>query len=127
MIELNGEILPPLNGYLNNSTNSTNETSSTVELGLIRFENNMPIMIVGSHELRGKVEKLAMPFVVMRKILSTSDEFQNISSKDDNNNKDTSKINDPHVISNNVRTSYEVAAIIRRKFIFTEYPNAIIR
>ena len=39
MIELNGEILPPLNGYFSNSTNTTNETSSTVELGLIRLEN----------------------------------------------------------------------------------------
>lgn len=89
---------------------------------------NMPIMIVGSHELRGKVEKLALPFVVMRKIISTSDDFQNISNTDGNNNKDTSENNYPRAMSNDVSsTSYEVAAIIRRKFIFTEYPNAIIR
>jgi len=65
------------------------------------------MMTIGNHELRGKVEKLANPFLVMKKVVGGSS--SNRSSQDSQD------------------VSYEVAAIIKKKLLFTEYPNAIIR
>jgi hypothetical protein len=85
-------------------------------------------MIVGNHELRGRVEKLAMPFVVMKNyhvIGGAHDEQLNV----ENGKTQTKEHNSVIDIEANrtIRTSYEVAAIIKKKIIFSEYPNAIIR
>jgi hypothetical protein len=85
-------------------------------------------MIVGNHELRGKVEKLAMPFVVMKKyhvIGEAPDEQLNVEK----GKTQTNELNSVTEIEahRTKRTSYEVAAIIKKKIIFSEYPNAIIR
>jgi hypothetical protein len=59
MIELNGELCLP-----DNENNSTND----MELGSVHFANDStPIMILGSHELKGSVVTLKQPFAVLKK------------------------------------------------------------
>ena len=56
-------------------------------------------MILGSHQLKGKVEKLNEPFTVMEK---QYDEHQKLES-------------------------YQVVGVVRQKHMFNQYPKAIMR
>jgi hypothetical protein len=80
-------------------------------------------MIVGNHELRGRVETLAMPFVVLQKNHVT--EQLNLEKCKTHSNELNSVLNNETNYS--TRPSYQVAAIINQKIIFSEYPNTIIR
>lgn len=80
-------------------------------------------MIVGNHELRGRVEKLAMPFVVLQKNHAME---QLHLEKGKTHSTELNSILDNET-NPNISPSYQVAAIIKKKIIFSEYPNAIIR
>ena len=57
-------------------------------------------MILGSHQLKGKVEKLKQPFCIMEKTY----------------NPDTEELD-----------CYKVVGVIRQKILFNQYPKVIMR
>ena len=74
LIELNGELIPPKTP-MSSSELSTSSTllnldpsdSIKVELGSLYFDpKGTPTMIIGSHELKGSVQKLSNPLVLLR-------------------------------------------------------------
>lgn len=84
MIELNGELLIPQDAGKENGSKQTSHPNE-FELGSLRFEGEVcnsyamsepseadlssqtPFMILGSHELKGSVEKLKRPFCLLKK------------------------------------------------------------
>ncbi|KAL7517773.1 hypothetical protein ACHAWF_000153, partial [Thalassiosira exigua] len=63
MIELNGELLKPLD----EPRAAPGAVGRQVELGSVKFDaDGSPTMIIGNHELRGKANKLKEPFAVLR-------------------------------------------------------------
>lgn len=62
------------------------------------FRPKNPTLILGSHQLKGKTEKLKEPFSLMEK---TYDENQELS--------------------------YRVIGFVKQKFIFNQYPKVIMR
>mmetsp|Transcript_6562 Transcript_6562/g.13710 ORF Transcript_6562/g.13710 Transcript_6562/m.13710 type:complete len:141 (-) Transcript_6562:136-558(-) len=101
MIEINGEILQPTESTTPKDKENHPQSDATkdqVELGSLWFDaNEVPHMIVGTHELKGKVETLKQPFCVLEKESST------LST-----------------------TSYAVQGIISRKILFSQYPKTIL-
>jgi hypothetical protein len=85
-----------------------------------------PIMTLGSHELKGKVETLKQPFVVMKKKRkrgeSADDGDGDSSSKMD---IDSSGERESPILKESV--SYEVAGIVKKKMLFDNYPKSIMR
>mmetsp|Transcript_18261 Transcript_18261/g.25731 ORF Transcript_18261/g.25731 Transcript_18261/m.25731 type:complete len:140 (+) Transcript_18261:148-567(+) len=115
MIELNGELIMPKD--LPNAENDENQTSTSVlgddrvELGAIRFtEEGKPMMTVGSHELKGSIVNLKEPFAVMKK-------KRKRSSKSDNGDDE----------NNSSLVEYRVMGIVKKKFLFDQYPKSIMR
>jgi hypothetical protein len=101
LIELNGELVPPAN--LSKGQNDENDDnlveSDRVELGSLKFTpEGTPIIIVGSHELKGEVIRLKEPFCVMNK-----------KRKRDEN------------------VEYTVVGIVTKKLLFSNYPKTIMR
>jgi hypothetical protein len=60
-------------------------------------------MILGSHQLKGKVEKLKQPFCLMEKVYS-------------NGNGHGGSLE-----------AYQVIGIVRQRYLFSEYPKVIMR
>ena len=85
-------------------------------------------MTLGSHELKGRVEDLKQPFVVMKKKKRKRDE-----SGDDGDGGDSFSMMD--IDSPDERASaksgesvsYEVAGIVKKKMLFDNYPKSIMR
>mmetsp|Transcript_18577 Transcript_18577/g.44853 ORF Transcript_18577/g.44853 Transcript_18577/m.44853 type:complete len:193 (+) Transcript_18577:82-660(+) len=123
MIELNGELLPPVQyptidqcrTVLGNSTCTATSSSSSssaattqpsaqpaVELGQLQLdgEDETPVMILGSHQLKGKIEKLKEPFCLMEKVY----------------NKENQSLE-----------AYQVVGIVKQKYLFSQYPKVIMR
>jgi chromosome transmission fidelity protein 8 len=93
MLELNGElILPSMDekGIVHNGN---------LELGSLSFVNAVtPTMIIGGHELKGKVVKLDKPFAMLKKRKRDKGE-----------------------------TFYEVLGLVTTKLLFDQYPRSIMR
>ena len=71
-----------------------------------------------------------MPFVVMKKKKVLGEGNNNEELNIANGETPLLKYNDQSPdfqVQSSIGTSYEVAAIIKKKIIFSEYPNAIIR
>jgi Ctf8 len=116
LIEINGELLLPTSG----SSPSKNENrdpdesarnepplvdvASELELGAVDFVNDKPIMILGSHELKGTIEDLKQPFCVLKK--------EHDSSADD---------------GNKTNSQYTIQGVITKKILFNQYPKIIMR
>ena len=62
-----------------------------------------PVMIIGTHELRGTVEDLAQPFCVLQKGLASNNDT-------DDNSKE-----------------YRITGLVNRKIVFNRYPKTIMR
>ena len=60
-------------------------------------EQDKPVMTIGSHELKGKIETLKQPFAVMKK----------------------RKLEET--------TEYEIVGVVTKKFLFDQYPKSIMR
>ena len=80
-------------------------------------------MILGTHQLKGKIEILDEPFCVMEK-----------QAKCDGNDDDADAVMDDVEAdelllssSSSSKTSYNIVGIIRRKFLFNQYPKTIMR
>lgn len=87
LIELNGELIMP-----------NDEGNKDLELGSLTFDDETPVMIVGSHELRGSIIKLKQPFAVLRKQKGSESDVE-----------------------------YEVVGMITKKVLFDQYPKSIMR
>jgi len=70
-------------------------------------------MILGSHELKGTLEPLEQPFVVLRAATTTKRKRD-----DDPTTEKRTKTE---------KEGYEVAGIIRQKLLFNTYPKIIMR
>ena len=66
-------------------------------------DQQTPVMIIGTHELRGKVEDLAQPFCVLQKASSNN-------ADDDDDSKE-----------------YRITGLVNRKIVFNRYPKTIMR
>ena len=88
-------------------------------------------MTLGSHELKGKVETLKQPFVVMKK---RKREDENVSSSkrggtiDKMDGKgDESMMDADACAQSSAPVAYEVAGIVKKKVLFDNYPKSIMR
>jgi Ctf8 len=120
------------------------DTHNRIELGSITFEGNdtssssnrnsnsnsnststlgTPILIIGTHELRGTIQELTQPFLCLQKctsIQSTDASASQASSSESTiiTNVDT---------TTNMNTEYHIQGIIKYKLIFNQYPKTILR
>ena len=69
------------------------------------------MLIIGTHELRGTAEDLSQPFCVLRK----KRKRQEHPSEEDNG------ADSPQ------HCHYEIAGVVRRKYVFNQYPKTIMR
>jgi hypothetical protein len=156
MIEINGELLlPPTTTStttMNDGTAAISGTGRTtlfdtrrnIELGSISFEacqtagnvrnqNQLPppvipIMIIGTHELRGKIIELPQPFLCLQKHIHDPGQSHNNSS-----NVDAMPLaeheTDPDTATTTTTnaTEYVIRGIVKYKFIFNQYPKTIMR
>jgi len=74
-------------------------------------------MVIGSHELRGKVEKLKQPFVVMTKKRkhSSPSGSKEMNVKPDEHQKGKQEV------------EYKIAGVIKNRIMFNSYPKSIMR
>ena len=113
-------------------------------------------MIIGSHELRGKIETLKQPFVVLKKRIYGNDanDYDSMdnekeplekkrktnpsdvknelcnkpnSTKDKDNTSFQLRKGDSNNCVDNVKVSYEIAGIISKRLLFNSYPKSILR
>ena len=80
-------------------------------------------MILGTHQLKGKIEILDEPFCIMEKLTK---------SDGDDNDSDDAMMDDvedeaDELLLSSSKTSYSIVGIIRRKFLFNQYPKTIMR
>ena len=75
-------------------------------------------MILGTHQLKGKIEILDEPFCIMEK-----------QTKGDGNDDAMDDVEADELLlsSSSSKTSYNIVGIIRRKFLFNQYPKTIMR
>lgn len=106
------------------SSTSIFDTRNNVELGSISFETPsksaktdseklppvVPIMIIGTHELRGTIIELQRPFLCLHKHV--------IEANGNNGDSATATTS---------TTEYVVRGIVKYKFIFNQYPKTIMR
>ena len=112
MIELNGELISPVEFPTSQECQSIFDSHGVVELGKLYFDDNTknPVMILGNHQLKGSIEKLKDPFCLFEKIYGDDDDNDN----DDGNN------------SKSLR-SYNIKGMITTKYLFNNYPKVIMR
>mmetsp|Transcript_9833 Transcript_9833/g.12384 ORF Transcript_9833/g.12384 Transcript_9833/m.12384 type:complete len:126 (+) Transcript_9833:47-424(+) len=106
LFELNGELLP-----------SNKDTEGDhMEFGMIELDGDGKTakITIASHELKGKVEVLKQPFIVMRpcKRPITDTEASETTAEG---------------VSKKQRSGYEVAGIVKSKILFDQYPKSIMR
>lgn len=75
-------------------------------------------MIIGSHELKGNVQILAQPLVLLKKGSKT--EKDPVDNKKRKSKSDDSSANEDE-------REYIVAGVVRKKILFNSYPKIIIR
>ena len=85
-------------------------------------------MTLGSHELKGKVETLKQPFVVMKKKKRKRDESGEGGYGGDSFSKmDIDSTDEGALAKSGESVSYEVAGIVTKKMLFDNYPKSIMR
>ena len=85
-------------------------------------------MTLGSHELKGKVETLKQPFVVMKKKKRKRDESGEGGDGGDSFSKmDIDSTDEGALDKSGESVSYEVAGIVTKKMLFDNYPKSIMR
>jgi len=103
ILELNGELIMPTELPTANNPHTIVLGPNQVELGSLSFQDEKtPVMILGSHELKGSIQHLKHPFCVFEK-------QQSSAAGDDSN------------------VEYKVAGVITKKLLFNNYPKTIMR
>ena len=128
MIEINGELLLPPEAVSNTaSSTAIFDAHHHMELGSISFVEATnqdesspptPIMIIGTHELRGKIVQLQQPFLCLQKHINVAGK----ESIDTRPPAENSADNDA-----TTTTQYCIKGIVKYKFIFNQYPKTIMR
>ena len=117
------------------------DTRTNVELGSISFETchsttkttvkqqMVPIMIIGTHELRGTIIELQQPFLCLQKKVKDDQTIDSSTNHDgvvhtiDSDDED----NGDRTTTASFSTEYLIRGIIKYKFIFNQYPKTIMR
>jgi len=120
MLELNGTLIPPVELPTREAATDILGADGRVELGRLQIgpdgkvgcktlkQNSLsaiahipqtPLMILGSHQLKGKVETLKQPFALLEKCYDENDEL----------------------------CRFEVKGVVRQKILFDQYPKVIMR
>mmetsp|Transcript_8349 Transcript_8349/g.11850 ORF Transcript_8349/g.11850 Transcript_8349/m.11850 type:complete len:145 (+) Transcript_8349:96-530(+) len=119
LLELNGEIVPP----------KSEPEEDGMELGKVQFDaEGTPVMTIASHELRGKVQHLKQPFVIMKptkKRVVENECDQSSKRLKLDGNSDTG--NNGSSMDIDEGEGYEVAGIVTSKILFDRYPKSIMR
>jgi len=116
-IELNGELILPAEM----PTTGNQEVlcgPDQIELGSLRFDDDgkTPIMVLGSHELRGTLEHLKQPFCVFEKHGGEKhDNEADMRTEDGENHNETDNL------------VYNVVGIVTKKLLFNNYPKTIMK
>ena len=85
-------------------------------------------MTLGSHELKGKVETLKQPFVVMKKKRKRDESGEGGGDGgDSSSNMDIDSTDQGALAASGESVSYEVAGIVKKKMLFDNYPKSIMR
>ena len=91
-------------------------------------------MTLGSHELKGRVEDLKQPFVVMKKKKRKRDGDGSGGGGGDDGGGDCSSEMDIDSSASasapslsGAAVSYEVAGVVKKKMMFDNYPKSIMR
>jgi hypothetical protein len=77
-------------------------------------------MTIASHELKGKIQTLKQPFVVMKPQSKRTNSESHGSNKRTKVDADTMDIDNQH-------DGYEVAGIVTSKILFNGYPKSIMK
>eukprot|EP00934_Nitzschia_sp_Nitz4_P002901 Nitzschia sp. Nitz4//scaffold5_size260463//29201//29684//NITZ4_000943-RA/size260463-processed-gene-0.291-mRNA-1//1//CDS//3329555223//2891//frame0 len=101
MVELNGELISPTEIPTKENQETVLGGNDRVELGRLQLgpDDKTPVLILGSHLLKGKVEKLKEPFCLMKRQYD----------------------------ENEVVNRYDVIGVVEKKLIFNQYPKVIMR
>jgi hypothetical protein len=104
MIELNGELISPVEFPSSQECQSIFGSHGGVELGKLYFDSsatgkNNPIVILGNHQVKGSVETLKDPFCLFEKCYDSDGRLH----------------------------SYNIKGIITTKYLFNNYPKVIMR
>ena len=89
-------------------------------------------MTLGSHELKGRVEDLKQPFVVMKKKKKRKRDGDSSGGGGDDGGGDCSSGMDIDSSASapslsGAAVSYEVAGVVKKKMMFDNYPKSIMR
>ncbi|KAG7358517.1 Ctf8-domain containing protein [Nitzschia inconspicua] len=103
MIELNGELIAPVEYPLSDTCRTILGKDDAIELGKLRLDtkNKKPTITIGSHIVTGSVQPLKQPFCLMEKQYRVDD--------------------DGHLSLH----SYQIKGIIKQKYLFNSYPKVI--
>jgi hypothetical protein len=122
MLELNGELLKPLDDESSTSQKTTvNNLKRRVELGSVKFDSDgAPTLIIGNHELKGTAIILKEPFAVLRKRrlkqIYEHDDLDLVSGESPLSKSQHCK-----------KTHLEVVGIVKKKLMFDQYPKSMMR
>lgn len=105
LLELNGEILPP----------KTPNGDDDMELGKVVFDDHgTPVMTIGTHEIKGKVQDLKQPFVVIKARKRTQRDEPDVQ-------------NDEKRIKMGGDRKMEITGFVKSKLLFDRYPKSIMK
>lgn len=120
MLELNGELLKPLDDEGTTSSQTTiDNLRRRVELGSVKFDTDgAPTLIIGNHELKGTAIILKEPFAVLRKRKA-----KRISQRDDVDLVS----GESTLLKSQCKTHLEVVGVVKKKLMFDQYPKSMMR
>ncbi|CAB9520806.1 CTF8, chromosome transmission fidelity factor 8 homolog (Saccharomyces cerevisiae) [Seminavis robusta] len=101
LLELNGELIMPVDLPNEKKPLTTVFGPDQIELGSLCFQDDKPVLILGTHELVGRMETLKQPFCVFEKVYGDE--------------------------GDNPQLEYKVAGIIKHKMLFNNYPKTIMK
>jgi len=83
-------------------------------------------MTIGAHDLKGKIQSLKQPFVIMKPRTGTGTRKCNTADTSlPSNSSKRMKLN--HDMEVDEKDGYEVAGIVTSKILFDRYPKSIMR
>jgi len=134
MIELNGILLPPIEFPPMDTCQSIFGTDQRVELGKFYMsgpDQKIPTLILGSHQVKGKVKKLKSSFCLMEKRYKNATATSTAFSSEPPvplppPNKKQKLQQQPQPKKKQIEC-YQIIGIVTEKIIFDTYPKVIMR
>mmetsp|Transcript_32571 Transcript_32571/g.50535 ORF Transcript_32571/g.50535 Transcript_32571/m.50535 type:complete len:125 (+) Transcript_32571:37-411(+) len=100
LVELNGELIAPAEMPTTSDSQIILGGEDRVELGRLHLTaDGVPVMTLGSHQLKGTIDMLKNPFCVMKKEYGDSQALE----------------------------SYHIIGVVHERVIFNQYPKVIMR